>query len=473
MPCLLPPKPCVRWYNFFDKQSTAIAMPKPTVHSHALNLSHAVEKQTTIHALPAKADSVRLLHTSDWHIGKRLHNEARYEDFAEFLAWLLQVLQQASIDVLIVAGDIFDTMTPSNQAQALYYHFLGQAMKCCRHIIITAGNHDSPSFLDAPKTLFRHFATHIVGTPSDEVADEVVVLHGDDGEPELIVACVPYLRDKDVRHSDFGESLSDKQKNTTQGIAKHYADIGAVCRQYQADIATQYHKTVPIIATGHLFAAGSSVAADDDGMRDLYVGSLGVVGGASFGDVFDYVALGHIHKAQAVAGQVPIYYSGSPMALGFGECRQDKYVLLVDLSADKALRINQLLVPNFRHLYQVRGDVSQIEQQLSQLIAKHQHESKAVWLDIEYTGVPLPSLAEHIAHQLADTPLVALNIKNKATQARLNQDNATPSLQSLQPQAIFEKLLEQDAWSDSQKHALQHAHDTLLQQLYENDSHAL
>lgn len=426
---------------------------------------------TTTQTPPIKTcNALRILHSSDWHIGKRLHNEARYEDFAEFLAWLLATIQTAAVDVLVVAGDIFDTMTPSNKAQELYYHFLGQAIQHCRHIIISAGNHDSPSFLDAPKTLFRHFATHIVGHISDDIHDDVIVLNDSHGVPELIVACVPYLRDKDVRSSFFGESLADKQKNTTQGIAKHYADIGAACQTHQATIQSSHQKTVPIIATGHLFAAGSKTASDDDGMRDLYVGSLGAVSADSFGDFFDYVALGHIHKEQMVGGNPFIRYSGSPLAMGFGECYQDKYVLLVDFYPNNNTpAICRLNVPKFRHLEQVRGDLATIDSQLNKLINTHQHSPKAVWLDIEYTGIPMPSLGEHLEQKLHNTPLIALNIKNKNPKLVITPDKAQKQLQSFRPSDIFDKLLEQTNWNDEQKIALKHAHDTLLQELYEAD----
>ncbi|PID37221.1 MAG: exonuclease sbcCD subunit D, partial [Pseudomonadales bacterium] len=95
--------------------------------------------------------NLRLLHTSDWHLGRRLYGHTRYEEFSAFLDWLYNCIVEQSIDVLIVAGDIFDSMTPSNKAQALYYEFLGRVShSSCQHVIIVAGNHDSPSLLDAP-----------------------------------------------------------------------------------------------------------------------------------------------------------------------------------------------------------------------------------------------------------------------------------------------------------------------------------
>ena len=98
---------------------------------------------------------LKILHTSDWHLGRRLYGRLRYEEFEAFLQWLKDTISAQQVDILIVAGDIFDTMTPSNKAQALYYEFLGKVSRsCCQHVVIVAGNHDSPTFLDAPSSNF-------------------------------------------------------------------------------------------------------------------------------------------------------------------------------------------------------------------------------------------------------------------------------------------------------------------------------
>ena len=95
---------------------------------------------------------MKILHTSDWHLGRSLYGKKRYDEFSEFLDWLGKTIEEECIDLLLVAGDIFDTSTPSNRAQKLYYRFLCRvAGSCCRHIVVIAGNHDSPSFLNAPK----------------------------------------------------------------------------------------------------------------------------------------------------------------------------------------------------------------------------------------------------------------------------------------------------------------------------------
>lgn len=271
-----------------------------------------------------------ILHTSDWHLGRRLYGRMRYEEFEAFLSWLQETISAHKVDVLIVAGDIFDTMTPSNRAQALYYEFLGKVSKlCCEHIVIVAGNHDSPTFLDAPSQVLKFLNVHVIGTACDDLNDEVLVLDAVDGTPHCIIAAVPYLRDRDVRGSHAGESADSKDANVIKGIRAHYDEVASIAKARQEHLSDAHQRHIPIIATGHLFAAGSKTT-EDDGVRDLYVGSLGQISADMFDECFDYVALGHLHVPQRVGGCEHIRYSGSPIAMGFGEAKQQKQVLLVE-----------------------------------------------------------------------------------------------------------------------------------------------
>ncbi|OLF38567.1 exonuclease sbcCD subunit D [Psychrobacter sp. Cmf 22.2] len=276
---------------------------------------------------------LNILHTSDWHLGRRLYGRMRYDEFAAFLGWLETTISEQHVDVLIVAGDIFDTMTPSNRAQALYYEFLGRVSRsCCQHIVIVAGNHDSPTFLDAPSHVLKFLNVHVIGTACEDLNDEVLVLDDTDGAPHCIIAAVPYLRDRDVRSSSAGESMDSKDANVIKGIRAHYDEVASIAKAQQAKLAKANQRHIPIIATGHLFAAGGTTT-EDDGVRELYVGSLGKISADMFDESFDYVALGHLHVPQRVGGRESIRYSGSPIAMGFGEAKQQKQVLLVQFGA--------------------------------------------------------------------------------------------------------------------------------------------
>ncbi len=261
---------------------------------------------------------MKILHTSDWHLGRLLYGKQRYHEFEAFLDWLVDTLERHDVDTLLIAGDIFDTSTPSHRAQSLYYRFLYKvAASCCRHVVLIAGNHDSASFLNAPQALLRTFNVYVVGNATQDPADEVLVLCDQQQQAQLIVCAVPYLRDYDLRLAQAGESFEDKERKLTEGIRNHYAAATAIAEQRRRELGGR----VPIIAMGHLFTAGGETI-EDDGVRALYVGSLAHVSARVFSRSLDYVALGHLHVPQAVDDCAWIRYSGSPLAIGFGEADQ-------------------------------------------------------------------------------------------------------------------------------------------------------
>ena len=221
---------------------------------------------------------MRVLHTSDWHLGRTLYGRKRHEEFEVFLGWLAETIRQNEIDILLVAGDVFDTGTPGTRAQELYYRFLCRvAASSCRHVVVVAGNHDSPSFLDAPKELLKALNVHVAGSAAPRPEDEVLVLRNEQDNPELIICAVPYLRDRDIRTAEAGESPEDKDRKLVEGIRTHYAAVAASAEKKRGELGAD----IPIVAMGHLFAAGGRIV-EGDGVRDLYVGSLAQVGADVF-----------------------------------------------------------------------------------------------------------------------------------------------------------------------------------------------
>ncbi len=440
------------------------------MNSIKTHLSTDTPKDT---AIPAKPDhALRILHTSDWHLGKLLYNQSRYDEFERFLEWLQESLLSHQVDVLIVAGDIFDTMTPSNKAEHLYHHFLAQAFKNhIKHIIIVAGNHDSPNSLQKTKEVLGVLNTHVIGSATDNLEDELITLY--DGEtPSAIIIATPYLRDRDVRTSGDAQSIEQKNSDLLQGVADHYHLLANLAKQKQQYIKDTYQITIPIIATGHLFVAGSSVSSADDGMRDLQVGTLGQISASIFDDDIDYVALGHIHASQIVAKQSRIRYCGSPIAMGFGEIGRHKQVLIVDIADGQPIQVNALSVPIFQSLAKISGELDYIYDNLAKLAEYDQD----IWLEIEYTGSKvLPDLRQLITDAISETRLTALSIKNRSTyKGSLSQGDTSdvPKLEMLSTTDVFDKRLEKEALNDDEKTALKHAYQTLLKELQETDTKA-
>jgi exonuclease SbcD len=329
---------------------------------------------------------MKILHTSDWHIGRSLYGRKRYDEFSAFLDWLVEFIQIESVEALLVAGDVFDISTPSNRAQELYYRFLCKvSASCCRHIVVIAGNHDSPSFLNAPKELLRALNVHVVGSITENPEDEVITLTGHSGIPEAIVCAVPYLRDRDIRIVEAGESIEDKNTKLIDGLQKHYAEVCRIAEEKQKEYEqTNQTLSVPIIGMGHLFTAGGKTV-EGDGVRELYVGSLAHVSEDIFPACIDYLALGHLHVPQKVGAAEYIRYSGSPIPMGYGEATHEKSVVIVEFSNNPQSKITLHRVPCFQALERISGGFDEITERIHEL----KLQTSNAWLEIEYTGTEM------------------------------------------------------------------------------------
>jgi len=413
---------------------------------------------------------MKLLHTSDWHIGRTLYGRKRYEEFEVFFTWLAETIQQNEIDALLVAGDIFDTSAPSNRAQELYYRFLCRvAASSCRHVVIVAGNHDSPSFLSAPKELLKALDVHVIGNASETPEDEVIVLCNEQDAPELIVCAVPYLRDRDIRVAEAGESVEDKERKLIDGIRNHYAAVASVAEQKRDELGAD----IPIVGMGHLFTAGGKTV-DGDGVRELYVGSLAHVTAAIFPASFNYLALGHLHVPQKVNGSENIRYSGSPLPMGFGEAKQQKSVCQVAFDKKEghstAASIQLIDVPVFQKLERIKGEWDGISSRLLELSATNSQG----WLEVIYEGEEvIGDLRERLEAAITGTQMEILRIKNSRIIDRvLGQMHDEETLDDLNVNDVFERCLVAHQIPEDQRPELLRAYQETLSSLYEDDLQA-
>lgn len=408
---------------------------------------------------------MKILHTSDWHIGRTLYGRKRYDEFEAFLTWLAETIQRNEINVLLVAGDVFDTSAPSNRAQELYYRFLCRvAAPSCRHVVVVAGNHDSPSFLNAPRELLKALNVHVVGNASEALDDEVLVLRDGQNTPELIVCAVPHLRDRDIRVAEAGESVGDKERKLTEGIRHHYAGVAAIAERKRAELGVD----VPMVAMGHLFTAGGQTV-DGDGVRELYVGSLAHVTAGIFPECFNYLALGHLHVPQKVNGSETMRYSGSPLPMGFGEANQRKSVCQVEFHSTAA-SVQLIPVPVFQKLERVRGDWDSISKTILELSAAN---SRA-WLEVGYEGDEIiGDLRQRLDAAINETGMEILRVKNNRIIDRvLGQIHAEETLDDLNVNEVFERCLAAHDVSEEQRPELLRAYHDTLSSLLEDDARA-
>ena len=287
---------------------------------------------------------MRILHTSDWHIGHRLYERRRIEEHRQFLDWLLTTLQENAVDVLLVAGDIFDTALPSSEATDLYYQFLFRLYnETHAHAVITAGNHDSPTRLAAPREFLRMGRIHVIGLAS-EPAECVLTLPSEN--PSVAIAAVPYLSENELSHISF-ETEPERAERYRERLKVFYRQC-----------VERMPPGVPKILMGHLFVHGGEESGSE---RTIQIGGATAVRIGDLPDGIDYMALGHLHRPQSIRGaSYPIQYAGSPLPMTFKEALYDKKVCLLDLAKSDDNRLTKLTIPVFKELCRVRGNYDQV-----------------------------------------------------------------------------------------------------------------
>jgi exonuclease SbcD len=400
---------------------------------------------------------MKLLHTSDWHLGRMLYSKKeRQAEHASFLEWLLNVIKEHSVDLLIVAGDIFDTASPGSSSQKIYYDFLLKVRNtCCKNVIIVGGNHDSPSFLNAPKEILAALNVCVIGNVTNNIEDEIVVIRDTRENPMAIVCAVPFLRERDISRFTEGESYSDRSKRIAQSIKNHYAWVAAAA----TGLREQLNKNIPIIATGHLSVAGGETT-EGDGVREIYIGNIESVGKDIFPPVFDYVALGHYHISSVLAEN--IRYCGSPIPMGFGEAAQQKSVFIAEFNNNKP-EIERLEIPVFQKLESIRGNKEFITNRLEKLITS----DISVWIEIIYEGNEIfPDFTNWAYEKTANSKIEILKLHNQQYfNEVLTLEESSESLEELNNYEVFDKLLEKNNINDEQKEELQHLYQEIIVEL--------
>jgi len=354
--------------------------------------------------------------------------KSRQEEHEAFLSWLISIIKEHKIDLLIVSGDIFDTGTPPNYALELYYNFFKalSTIETLNRTIIVAGNHDSVATLKAPKQLLEVLNVHVITNGDEE--EEVVIPVANADTTQAIVCAVPYLRDSVIREAVSGEIISDKEKMVNRGIRSYYEDT------YKKALELKGDNKIPIIATGHLTTVGSRSSESE---RDIYIGGTLDIGGDYLGNLFDYVALGHLHINQIV-GVNHVRYSGSPIPLSFSESKYKHRVNMVNFEADEVV-VEGLEVPLYRELLVLKGTQQEIEKALESI------EDKQCWIEVHLKD-DNPMYANQVIRAKAnelELTLLAVKIEKSEKELQAKEMKAI-SLDDLSVEEVFKKRLEHE-----------------------------
>ena len=404
---------------------------------------------------------MKILHTSDWHLGHRLHEQSQQYEQEKFLEWLLRYIDENGIDVLLVSGDIFDTAYPSAQSMTLLYDFLGKLLRntTCKHIVVTAGNHDSPGTLEAPKELMRYFSINMIGKAGENVKDEILSLKVND--EELIVAAVPYLRDRDIRRAVTGLTFDEIEQRYRTALINHYREIAKAIEENQNPDSLK-------IAMGHLFAIGAQTSESE---QRIYMGGLGDIAANDFPKTIDYIALGHLHRPQRVGGKEHIRYSGSPYILSVSETGYEKKVVVIETKNNVIQRIDEVTIPNFRPVYRITGKLEECRNQLEKI--NNQNQVAEPWVEIVLDNSDDPTTGYQDINTIVEKMnLKVLNVKLKTVKQlagieQLIEDDQ--NLNDLNPSDIFKQKCAESEFNLDQQPEIVDAFNEILNLVIENN----
>jgi exonuclease SbcD len=380
---------------------------------------------------------LRLLHTSDWHLGHTLHDQSRRYEHARFLGWLLDQLEAEQVDVLLVAGDVFDTANPSAEAQQTLYHFLAAARVrvAALDIIVVGGNHDSAARLDAPDPLLRALNIRVVGGLHREggrIDHErmLVPVRGSGGAVEGWVVAVPFLRVFELPDADGEDPL-------IEGVRRVYAEaIEAARAKRQPGQA--------IVALGHCYMTGTALSELSE--RRVLGGNQHALPADIFPEDVAYVALGHLHRAQRVGGREGVRYSGSPIPLSLTEASYRHQVCIVEIEGERLVGVRELPVPRAVPILKIpEGGPRELDEVLRLLealppFAEGLGEGERPYLEVEVAMPrPEPSMRRRIEEAVAGKAarLLRIGVQLEGSGRALVEVFANRSLTELQPEQVF------------------------------------
>lgn len=401
---------------------------------------------------------MRLLHTSDWHLGQHFMGKTRQAEHQAFCAWLIEQVHEHAVDALIVAGDVFDSGAPPSYAREQYNRFIVALRETGARLVVLGGNHDSVATLGESRDLLACLDTWVIPGVAADPAEQLLLLPRRDGTPGALLCAIPFVRPRDVLKSEAGQSAEDKQQALQAAIHEHYRALFALAEARRAELGGR----LPIVASGHLTTVGASAS---ESVREIYVGSLEAFPSDAFPPAA-YIALGHIHRPQKVGGLEHIRYSGSPIPLSFDEARQQKEVLLVDLHEDGLEAVTPLPVPCFQPLVTLRGSLAELAGAIAEAAAQGSAE-RPVWLEVQVSADDyLSDLQKRVSVLCEGLPVEVLRVRRERGSASAGQlAEARETLDELTAEEVFARRLQQEALDPGDVERLQALYRGVLESL--------
>ena len=290
---------------------------------------------------------MRILHTADWHVGRTIRGRSRAGEHAAVLGEIVEIADRERVDLVIVAGDQFDTAAPSPESERIVYRTLMDLAETGAKVVVVAGNHDNPRRLEAVEPLLSSVGVEVV--PRLARPDDGGLRRREIRGEEVCLAVVPFVSQRSIVKADH---LMDLDADQHQGryIERLRQVIAALCAGFADD-------TVNLV-TGHMMVHGAATGGSERAAHTVF--EYAVPAGA-FPASAHYVALGHLHRMQRIDAGAPVWYSGSALQLDFGEAGQDKAVVLVDAAPGVPARVEARRLQSGRRLSTLAGAPGELE----------------------------------------------------------------------------------------------------------------
>ena len=387
---------------------------------------------------------MRFLHTGDWHVGKTLRGRSRADEHRAVLKEIAELARDQKVDIALVAGDLFDSASPTAESEEIVYGALLELAHASEWVVVISGNHDNPRRLAAVEPLMRLTNIRVLPAPALPEDGGVIVLQTKVGDARI--AMLPFLSQRLIVKAD-----DLMMRDTFEHLGSYAERAHRIVQSLCPDNADAPPQTVDILLA-HAMVHGGVMGGGERQAHTIFEYSIPTT---AFPSSLHYTALGHLHRAQKLPGACPIWYSGSPLQLDFGETRDDKSVNIVDAELGVPATVASLPLTAGRHLRHVKTTM----EKLIEVAA----EAGDDYLRVEIDAPPAPGLSDQVRARLPNAVDVQVS---RCHPKRDDTDRAHPTRIGRSPRELFHEYLSERGEDDRRLKAL---FDELLEEVYAPD----
>jgi exonuclease SbcD len=387
---------------------------------------------------------MRFLHTGDWHLGKQIRGLSRQLEFEEVLEEIAGIARDERVDVVLIAGDIYDVFSPPPEAERLFYETATRLVSDGARVVVIAGNHDHAPRMDAMAGLLRIAGVYSLGSVPVQPEDAALAVPSRDGNETATIALLPWVPER--RALEFETLMQEPGKALSQYAGSIATVLGCLGQRFS-------HGNINVVL-GHLMIDGAEVGPDGS-ERKIHIGQAFAVPAQALPATAQYVALGHLHRPQHIAGAAPTSYAGSLLQLDFGEQGQQKVVRIVEAVPGRPAQVRDVALSHGRRLQAVEIALADLEGQRG----RYSDDYLKVVVPVEH---PQPGLFERVREVLPHA--VEVTPRYADTPAVLE---AQPSRRGLAPHELFQRFYARQYQAEIPPKLLE-----VFNELLEKESHA-